>query len=162
MRTSALRPIFIFLKRQDDCVSLHISITHTKMKKDEYRLKNEQFLADLAQREGINTLKNGVLYEVITSGDGKACALPSNVVTIHYKGSLISGYVFDDSHRRGYPEAFRVSELVDGMQTALLGMHVGDTWRVYIPWSQGYGKRTDGDIPGFSTLIFEIELIGVV
>ncbi len=132
------------------------------MKKEEYRQKNEQFLTDLAQRADIGKLKNGVLYEVITSGDGKVCASSANVVTIHYKGSLISGYVFDDSHRRGYPEAFRISELVDGMQTALLNMRVGDQWRVYIPWQEGYGKRTDGDIPGFSTLIFEIELISVV
>ena len=49
----------------------------------------------------------------------------------------------------------------EGFQIALLNMHIGDRWVVYIPYELGYGKRTSGPIPAFSTLVFEIELISI-
>jgi len=118
-------------------------------------------LALKAQEPGITALADGVLYEVIEQGEGRSGVKPTSVVTCHYRGSLISGYVFDDSWQCGCPEAFRVRELIPGFQTALCAMRIGDLWRVYIPWQQAYGKRSDGDIPGCSTLIFEIQLIGI-
>lgn len=130
-------------------------------KKEEYKIKNEQYLTDLASNENIQTLGDGVLYRVLESGEGKGNVTPRSIVTCHYKGSLINGKVFDNSFERGCPEAFRVNDLIEGFQMALCKMHVGDHWIVYIPWQKGYGKRSDADIPGFSTLIFEIQLIGI-
>lgn len=130
-------------------------------RKEEYKNKNEQFLADLASDDSIQSLGGGVLYKVLEPGEGKGGVTPRSVVTCHYKGSLISGKVFDNSWERGCPEAFRVNDLIEGFQTALCNMHVGDHWEVYIPWQQGYGKRSDADIPGYSTLIFEIQLLGI-
>lgn len=130
-------------------------------KKEDYRIKNEQFLADLASNESILSLGAGVLYKVLEQGEGKVSVTPRSIVTCHYKGSLISGKVFDNSFERGCPEAFRVNDLIEGFQMALCKMHVGDHWEVYIPWQKGYGKRSDSDIPGYSTLVFEIQLLGI-
>mgnify|MGYP003526128322 FL=1 len=80
----------------------------------------------------------------------------------NYKGSLINGKVFDSSYDRGYPEAFRLSDLIVGWQIALTQMRTGDHWMVYIPWEVGYGSRANGNIPAYSTLIFEMELVAIM
>ncbi len=130
-------------------------------KKELYKQENEAFLKSLLDKEGIKTLPHNIMYEVIKTGDGAGEVGPRSVVTCYYRGSLISGKVFDDAWQRGYPEAFRVDDLVTGFQIALQSMHIGDLWKVYIPYQEGYGSRNDGEIPGFSTLIFEIELTGI-
>ena len=93
--------------------------------------------------------------------EGKANVTPRSIVTCHCKGSLISGKVFDNSFERGCPEAFSVNDLIEDFQMALCNMHIGDHCEVCIPWQKGYGKRSDADIPGYSTLIFEIQLLGI-
>lgn len=130
-------------------------------KKEQYKQQNEEFLTELASQEGIISLGGGVLYKVLQHGEGKGPVTPRSIVTCHYKGSLINGKVFDNSWERNCPEAFRVNDLIEGFQMALCNMHVGDHWEVYIPWQKGYGKRSDADIPGYSTLVFEIMLLGI-
>lgn len=130
-------------------------------RKEDYKLKNEAFLANLRNEENINELPGGILYRVIKSGDGNGIVRMNSVVTVHYTGSLINGYIFDNSRTKGYPEAFRVNDLIDGFSIALTNMHIGDRWEVYIPSELGYGKRANGNIPGSSTLIFDIELVGI-
>lgn len=130
-------------------------------RKEEYKRENELFLTELAKKEDVKSLGGGILYRVLSQGDGKGVVTPRSVVTCHYKGRLISGKIFDNSWERHCPEAFRVYELIEGFQLALCNMHVGDHWEVYIPWQKGYGKRSDADIPGYSTLVFEIQLISV-
>lgn len=130
-------------------------------KKEEYKIKNEEFLQNLSSQEDVLSLGGGVLYKILEHGEGKGNVTQRSIVTCHYKGSLISGKVFDNSWERNCPEAFRVADLIDGFQMALCKMQVGDHWEVYIPWQKGYGKRSDADIPGYSTLIFEILLLGI-
>ena len=125
-------------------------------KKEEQREKNELFMQELRGGEGIKELPGNVLYRVEAQGDGARCPNEASVVTVHYRGSLINGREFDNSRKRGCPEAFRVNGLIEGFRTALLNMHTGDRWTVYIPWEQGYGKRSSGPIPAYSTLIFDI------
>ena len=81
--------------------------------------------------------------------------------TVHYKGTLINGREFDNSWKRNYPEAFRLNEVIEGWQIALQRMHVGDHWIVYIPYAMGYGTRSSGPIPAFSTLVFDVQLLGI-
>lgn len=132
------------------------------MGKKEYKAANEAFLAEISMKEGVKPLRGGVLYEVISSGDDQRVVNPRSIVTCHYKGSLINGKVFDSSYERNCPEAFRVNDLISGFQIALVNMHIGDHWIVYIPSDMGYGSRGAGrDIPGNSTLIFEIELFAI-
>ena len=129
-------------------------------KRDAYKLENEEFLRELAEREGIKTLPKGILYEVMQEGAGKSPS-PNSLVSVFYKGKLISGKVFDDNTRQGYPDAFRLRDLITGWQIALTQMHVGDKWRIYLPADMGYGSRGTHGIPSHSVLIFEIELVSI-
>lgn len=134
-----------------------------KIKNPEYKQKNEAFMEALRNgEEEFLEISHGVLVKIIKSGEGDRCPRHGNVITVNYKGSLISGKVFDNSWERGYPEAFRLSDLIVGWQIALTQMHVGDHWMVYIPWEAGYGSRANGPIPAYSTLIFEVELVAIM
>lgn len=128
------------------------------MARKEYREQNQRFMDEISKAEGVLELGNGVYYKVLATGNGKTPSFFNSVVTCNYRGKRADGYVFDDSFKRGVPEAFRINEVIPGFGAALLKMHVGDRWEVYIPYTQGYGTRAMGPIPGFSTLIFEIEL----
>lgn len=130
-------------------------------KKEEYKEKNRLFLEEVAGQEGINRLPSGVLYKVIESGSGTVSPKPDSVVSVHYRGTLINGREFDNSYKRACPEAFRLNQVIEGWQIALQQMHVGDKWIIYIPFDLGYGNRPSGPIPAFSTLVFEVELLGI-
>ena len=130
-------------------------------KKEIYKQKNIQFLKDLPAEEGIQSLPCGIYYKVLQSGEGKVSPTVRSIVSVHYKGSLIDGKEFDNSYKRNCPEAFRLCEVIDGWQLALQQMHVGDKWVIYIPSEMGYGSKASGPNPGFSTLIFEVELLGI-
>lgn len=130
-------------------------------RKEEQRLRNEAFMQELHNNADIKELSNNILYKIIAVGEGTRFPNLSSVVTVHYSGTLINGREFDNSRKRNYPEAFRLNEVIEGFQIALMNMHVGDRWIVYIPWEMGYGKRSSGPIPGYSTLVFDIELIAI-
>ena len=130
-------------------------------KKEIYKQKNIQFLKDLPAEKGIQSLPCGIYYKVLQSGEGKVSPTVRSIVSVHYKGYLIDGKEFDNSYKRNCPEAFRLCEVIDGWQLALQQMHVGDKWVIYIPSEMGYGSKASGPIPGFSTLIFEVELLGI-
>lgn len=130
-------------------------------KKEEYKEKNLQFLEDLAVQENIQKLPSGVLYKIVEQGSGMASPALDSVVLVHYRGMLTNGREFDNSWKRGCPEAFRLNQVIEGWQKALQQMHAGDRWIVYIPYILGYGSRTSGPIPAFSTLIFEVELLSI-
>ena len=131
------------------------------MAKQEYIIKNREWLAAKAQEAGVLLLDRGVYYKVIKKGGGKG-PTPNrgSVVTAHYVGKTINGKTFDSS-RGGVAPAFRLRDLIPGWIIALQQMHVGDKWEVYIPAEQGYGKVNQPGIPGGSTLVFEIELLGI-
>ena len=119
-------------------------------------------MVDKKQQEDVHELPKGVLYEIQKSGNPQGCRPDlRSVVCVHYTGRLINGRVFDDSRRDGIPAAFRLYEVIDGWQIALSQMRPGDRWTIYIPSQLAYGSRTDGDIPGNSTLIFDVELISI-
>ena len=130
-------------------------------KKEIYKQKNIQFLKDLPAEEGIQSLPCGIYYKVLLSGEGKVSPTVRSIVSVHYKGYLIDGKEFDNSYKRNCPEAFRLCEVIDGWQLARQLMHVGDKWVIYIPSEMGYGPKASGPIPGFSTLIYEVELLGI-
>ena len=131
------------------------------MAKQEYIEKNRQGLAEKAKEPGVQSLDKGILYRVLKVG-GKSGATPNrgSVVTAHYVGKTINGKTFDSS-RGGTAPAFRLRDLIPGWIIALQQMHIGDKWEIYIPAEQGYGKFNQPGIPGGSTLIFEIELLGI-
>lgn len=129
-------------------------------RKEAYKLQNEEFLEETARQEDVTLIGGGVYYRVLQSGEGKQ-ATPRSVVSVYYKGRLISGKVFDDNTRQGYPDAFRLADLITGWQIAIPRMKTGDKWEIFIPADKGYGPKGTHGIPGNSTLIFEIELVSV-
>ena len=130
-------------------------------KKEIYKQKNIQFLKDLSAEEGIMSLPRGIYYKVLEQGNGSTSPTIRSIVSVHYRGTLIDGKEFDNSYKRNCPEAFRLCDVIDGWQIALQQMHVGDKWIIYIPYELGYGTKACAGIPAFSTLIFEVELLGI-
>ena len=130
-------------------------------KKEIYKQKNIQFLKELSVEEGIQSLPSGIYYKVLETGEGKVSPTVRSIVSVHYRGTLIDGKEFDNSYKRNCPEAFRLCDVIDGWQIALQQMHVGDKWTIYIPSEMGYGSKASGPIPANSTLIFEVELLGI-
>lgn len=130
------------------------------MAKNNYKEQNKQYLITKAAEEGVTQTAQGVLYEVLQKGTGDKANIRS-IVSVYYKGMLIDGSVFDDNTQQGYPDAFRLADLITGWQIALTQMCAGDKWRIYVPAEVGYGAMSMAGIPKHSTLIFEIELVGV-
>jgi len=118
-----------------------------------------------------------VYAQVLKNGTGTQDILYTDSVAVHYLGCLIptekhpDGYVFDQSfsgeswadfnEHVALPTKFAVNSLVTGFSTVLQVMHVGDTWKVYIPYQLGYGSSDSGVIPAFSTLIFYMKVAAV-
>ena len=131
------------------------------MAKQEYIKANREWLENKSKEAGVLPLPKGIYYKVVKQGDKKG-AQPTarSIVTAHYTGWTINGKKFDSS-RGGVPLACRLCDLIEGWIIAMQQMHVGDKWEVYIPAEMGYGKFSQPGIPGGSTLIFEIELMGI-
>lgn len=130
-------------------------------KKEEYKQLNLQFLEDYKKKDDVWILPEGVMYRVLSSGNGGVRPSSTNVVSIYYKGTLINGKVFDSNMSQPCPEPFRLNDLIKGWQIVLPHMCVGDRWEVVIPASLGYGSKGTDGIPRNSTLIFEIDLVNV-
>lgn len=131
------------------------------MGKQEYIQANKEWLAAKAKEEGVKPLSKGIYYKVLSPGkQDEKHPTRQSIVTAHYTGRTINGKKFDSS-RGGPPIAFRLSDLIEGWIIAMQHMCVGDKWEVYIPAEMGYGKFSQPGIPGGSTLIFEIELLGI-
>ena len=122
---------------------------------------SKSFMKKLSFQEGVCALPCGIYYKVLETGESTISTGARSIVTVHYKGSLIDGRVFDNSYERTCPDALRLSDVIEGWQVALQKMHVGDKWIIYIPYAMGYGIKSFDSIPAYSTLIFEVELLGV-
>jgi FKBP-type peptidyl-prolyl cis-trans isomerase/cell division protein FtsL len=123
--------------------------------------ESQKFLDTNKTKSGVKTTASGLQYEVLTIGKGKSPS-PTDRVTVHYTGKLPDGSVFDSSVQRGQPATFGVNQVIPGWTEALQLMKEGDKWMLYIPYGLGYGERgAPPQIPPFSTLIFEVELLKV-
>ena len=100
--------------------------------------------------------------EDLTVGTG-AQAQTGSTVSVHYKGTLLNGTVFDSSYSRGTPFSFTLGQntVIQGWEQGVLGMKVGGKRKLVIPPDLAYGPRATGPIPANSTLVFEVELLDV-
>ena len=137
-----------------------------KMKKDSLaaeanKAAGEAFLAKNKTAEGVVTTESGLQYKVITEGkaDG-AVPADGHIVKVHYTGTLLDGTKFDSSIDRGEPLEFPINAVIPGWTEMLKLMKVGEKVTAWIPSDIAYGPHGRGpQIPGNSTLVFEMELI---
>ena len=122
--------------------------------------KGEAWLAEKAMEEGVVSLPSGLMYQVLNEGSGKK-PTAEDTVECHYEGRLIDGTVFDSSYKRGESPTFPLNGVIAGWTEGVQLMPVGSKFRFYIPQNLGYGERAAGSIPPYSTLIFEVELLGI-
>ncbi len=113
---------------------------------------------------------DNIVVQVLNKGTGSGCPMYTDSVYVHFLGRLLpstsypEGYVFAQTYTGDFdpttsiPVQYAVSGLVDGFTTALLNMHIGDTWRVYIPYKLGYETTDYNGVPAYSTLIYDITL----
>ena len=120
------------------------------------------FLAENAKKDSVITLPSGLQYKVLVAGKGEVPTV-SDKVQVNYEGRLIDGTVFDASARHGdKPAEFMPTQVIKGWTEALTMMPVGSKWQLYIPSELAYGKRGTGQIKPYSTLVFDVELVGIV
>jgi FKBP-type peptidyl-prolyl cis-trans isomerase len=123
--------------------------------------QSQKFLNENKMRDGVKSTATGLQYKVVSQGAGKS-PTTADRVTVHYTGKLVDGTIFDSSVQRGQPSTFRVNQVIPGWTEALQMMKEGDKWTLYIPYTLGYGERgSPPQIPPFSTLIFDVELMKV-
>jgi len=130
-------------------------------KKGEANLKlGEEWLAANAKKPGVVTLPSGLQYKIIKNGTGQK-PRKDQLVTAHYRGTLIDGKQFDSSYDRNEPSTFQLSGVIRGWTEGLQLMAVGSKWELYIPAKLGYGEQGSGPIGPNEVLIFEVELLKI-
>lgn len=163
---TAVRDVFgkkNLLIEQQACMPIVQGFMQQAFEKKTARVKDESkaFLEANKTKEGVQSTASGLQYKVLASGTGKSPGATSSV-TVHYTGKLLDGSVFDSSVQRGQPATFSLNQVISGWTEGLQLMKEGDKFIFYIPYNLGYGERGSGaQIPPYSTLIFEVELIKV-
>ena len=118
-------------------------------------------------------VNNYVYCKVLENGAGTMKPLFTDTVATNYRGKLIPLYngsevVFDQAYQGelnpevAVPVEFAVSGVIEGWTTALQQMVEGDRWEMYIPYNMAYGQYGNSNIPGYSTLIFDVHLVKVI
>ena len=137
------------------------SMSKKPNKSAQYKVANEKFLEQKTLEEGVKALESGILMKQLEKGSGDKFPQLSSIVFVNYTGRLIDGTVFDTTDGQPLPACFRVRDLIIGWQAALLKMHAGDKYEIFIPAKYGYGSMKLDGIPAWSTLCFELELVKI-
>lgn len=120
--------------------------------------KSKAFMAKAANKPGVKTTKDGLVYKVLKQGNGPSPAKNDKVV-VDYKGMLADGTVFDSTYKRGKPATLPVNAVIPGWSEALQMMHVGGKYKLYIPPHLAYGEQGAGQVIGPNeALVFEVAL----
>ena len=123
--------------------------------------QQEELMGELAQ--GFEKTSSGLCYKMVSEGNGKK-AEKGKTVSVHYKGMLADGTVFDSSYKRKQPIEFPLGKghVIEGWDEGIQMLKEGDKARFVIPSHLGYGSRgAGGVIPPNATLVFDVELMKV-
>lgn len=137
----------------------------TKAQEADVQLKKsagEKFLAENAKADGVIVTPSGLQYKVLTATEGPK-PTAQDTVKVHYKGTLLDGTVFDSSIDRGEPIEFPLGQVIPGWTEGVQLMSIGSKYKLFVPYNLGYGEQgtQGGPIPGYATLTFEVELLGI-
>lgn len=127
----------------------------------ENKQKGLEFLAANRLSDGVETTESGLQYKVLQQGTGTEHPKATDTVKVHYHGTLLDGTVFDSSVERGAPIEFGLHQVISGWTEGVQLMVVGEKTRFFIPSELAYGDRAAGSIGPGSTLIFDVELLGI-
>jgi FKBP-type peptidyl-prolyl cis-trans isomerase FklB len=128
---------------------------------EENQAKSEEFLETNKSKTGIVVLPSGVQYRIIEEGEGARPGLESKV-SVHYRGSLMSGREFDSSFARGTPEEFTVNAVLPGWQEVLPLMKAGSTWQIFLPPELAFGARGNPPVGPNEALMFDLKLVEIL
>ena len=123
--------------------------------------ESEKFLIENKNNSDVVVTDSGLQYTILERGNNTEKPTPTDVVLVHYHGTLINGEVFDSSVDRGEPISFPLNRVIKGWTEGLQLMSPGDKFRFFIPANLAYGNRSTGKIGPESTLIFDVELIDI-
>lgn len=127
----------------------------------EVKKKGQEFIDKFVKSEGATKTASGLAYKHIKEGTGPS-PKETDVVKVHYHGTLPDGTVFDSSVERKQEVSFPLNRVIRGWTEGLQLMKVGGKTKFVIPSELGYGDAgAPPKIPGGSTLIFEVELLGI-
>ncbi|MDG2194602.1 MAG: peptidylprolyl isomerase [Polaribacter sp.] len=127
----------------------------------EEKAKQKELMDSVAK--GYDETASGLRYQILQKGTGKQ-ATKGAQVSVHYKGQLLDGTVFDSSYKRKQPIDFAigVGQVIAGWDEGIQLLKVGDKARFVIPSHLAYGEAgAGGVIPPNATLIFDVELMEV-
>ncbi|MFT3805500.1 FKBP-type peptidyl-prolyl cis-trans isomerase [Arenimonas sp.] len=125
------------------------------------QVEGQKFLAANKAKPGVRTTPSGLQYQILRPGAG-AKPKSTDMVRVHYKGTLLNGEKFDSSYDRGQPAEFALNQVIQGWQEGLALMPVGSKFKFWIPGNIGYGPA--GSPPRIgpnATLVFEVELLDI-
>lgn len=134
--------------------------------KAENTAAGEKFRTEFATKEGVKQTKSGLLYQILQEGTGRHPTANDKVI-VHYTGTLIDGRKFDSSYDRGETATFPLNSVIKGWTEGIQLIGVGGKIKLVVPPELGYGDQNfpgNGDkvgIPTASTLVFEVELLGI-
>lgn len=123
--------------------------------------EGQAFLAANKAKPGVRSTPSGLQYQVIRQGSG-ALPVATDKVRVHYKGTLLNGKTFDSSYDRGEPVEFALNQVIPGWTEGVALMPVGSKYKLWIPSNLAYGANGQPPIGANSTLVFEVELLGIV
>lgn len=123
--------------------------------------EGKKFLENNKKNTAVHTTASGLQYLILTQGSGAKPAA-TDTVLVQYKGTLLNGKQFDSSYDRNEPLSLSLDRVIPGWTEGMQLMSAGSKYRFFIPYQLAYGERGAGqDIPPYSTLIFEVELLKV-
>lgn len=133
------------------------------LESNENKRKGSDFLAKNKSNPKIKTTASGLQYEVIQEGNGTTKPKATDIVQVKYTGKLLDETVFDSTDKNGgSPADINLSAVIKGWTEGIQLMSKGAKYRFYIPSDLAYGDQGAGDaIPGGSTIIFDVELVGI-
>ena len=162
----SMKDVFI-----DDTTAVNILFASLRTQIDgRYQIANQanqkegiEFLKTNKDKKGVKRTPSGLQYKILKKGKGPQPSASSRV-KVNYKGSLLSGEVFDSSYERGTPADFGLNQVIPGWTEGIQLMKAGSKFEFYIPHELAYGAnpRPGGIIKPYSLLIFEVELLEIL